>query len=93
MHGAEHVVFGAFEPDVDRIAREPEGGAGRGPKPGESGLTLEVTPDDGGEKVSRNDIDSQRDRSRRDEAPIDLSLRHISDFGGRSAFMQRRPDG
>ena len=84
VHGADDILLRALEADIDRIARQPEGGAGRHLEPGQRRLSFEMAPDERREQVGESAIEHERDRRRErghDKAAVDLSCLHPGEFG------------
>ncbi len=78
MHGAEHVVLGTFEPDIDRVARESKRRARRRLETGELGLMIEMTPEEGGQYIGQAEIQGHGDNCSRRQAPVRLFRRHLA---------------
>jgi hypothetical protein len=84
-HRAQHVVFCSFKPNIDRVAREPERGAGGRLHVRKARLVLEMAPEKWGEDIGQDDIRGYgADRGRR-QTPVDLSRCHPGSFGARFA--------
>ena len=88
MHAAEHIILGAFKPDIDRVAREPERGSRRRLEPGKLGLVFEMAPEERSQEIGQSEVEGRGgDRSGR-QAPVNLFRRHFGDSGARLAERQ-----
>ncbi len=77
MHGAEHIVLGAFKPDIDRVARKSERRTRRRLEPGELGLVFEMAPEEGSQNIGQTEIHRHGGDRSRGQTPVDLFRRHL----------------